>query len=154
MEMNDKTGDQKRNNLPSPASTSETPMATKIMYLTLKRTNMTFKTDKSTVIKIPVTYQACQRAAYNAFKADLVQDAKENDVILQIKRGEKRSSYYGFFDSWSVVTPEAYSILLSTSGDSDCIDLVVSGPLKPSGELFMAGFVVVLVLVFRLFTLH
>jgi hypothetical protein len=49
---------------------------------------------------------------------------KPDDVILQIKREERlghRSS-----ESWSAATPEAYSILLSTSDDR--VNLWVSAP--------------------------
>jgi len=107
------------------SSTSGIQLERKIMYLTLKHGDIILGDEKSTMVKVPVTYQACQTAAYNAFKGDLY-NKTQNDIILQIKRGESR---LGSRESWSVVTPEAYSILLSTSGDR--IDLWVCGPPRP-----------------------
>jgi len=134
---------QPQHNIPPlPASTGTfgpgTQMETKIMYLTFMRDYKVYPGERR-MIKVPVTYQACQRAAYNAFKADLHYGAKENDVILQIKRGRKfggdtkkqkrgDTKKLGSLDSYSVVTPEAYSILLSESTSGDCIDLVVCDP--------------------------
>jgi len=111
---------QSQHNNPTP-STSGTHMERKIMYLTLKTRNKIYGDEKSTMILVPLTYHACQAAAYNAFKNDLLSlyVQKQDDVILQVRHGE----------FWSVVTPEAYSFLVSTGGDR--IDnLWVDGTLR------------------------
>jgi len=134
-EPSQKAGNQKsevqepQHNDPT-SSTSGAQLESKIMYLIFKSGSFRIVTsgspwgqvfpgsEKSTMIKVPVTYQACQAAAYNAFKNSENFDHKTpNDVILQIERKKQEAS------SWSVVTPEAYSVLLSTYGDP--IDLYV-----------------------------
>jgi len=106
----------------------------KIMHLTL-RTNYSviYGTEESTIIKAPETYQACQAAAYSIFKGSLGNQTQD-DVILLIGKVLKptvdRSGPFNTVTtsnaSWSVVTPEAYSLLLSRSDDR--IDLWVSMP--------------------------
>jgi len=80
----------------------------KIMYLTLKTG---YGNEANTMIKGPETYQACQEAAYNAFLYSNAFDCDNpDDIILQIKR----EKHWQELPSWSVVTPETYSVLLST----------------------------------------